>query len=66
MLRRIFGPKRNEVTRESRKLHSEELNNLYSSHHIVLMIKTRKMRLGEVCSAYGGEERRIQGFCVGT
>jgi len=44
VLRRIFGPKRDEVTRESRKLHNEELNDLYSSPNIVQVIKTRRMR----------------------
>ena len=40
----IFGPKRDEVTREWRKLHNEELNDLYSSPNIVRVTKTRKMR----------------------
>jgi len=40
VLRRIFGPKRDEVTREWRKLHSEELNGLYSSPIIVRVIKS--------------------------
>ena len=44
MLRRIFGPKRDEVTREWRKLHNEELNDLYSSSSIIRMIKSRRMR----------------------
>jgi len=44
VLRRIFGPKRDEVTGEWRKLYSEELNNLYSSPNIVRVIKSRKMR----------------------
>ena len=44
VLRRIFGPKRNEVTGEWRKLHNEELNNLYSSPNIVRVIKSRRMR----------------------
>ena len=39
VLRKIFGPKRDEVTREWRKLHNEELNNLYSSPYIVRVIK---------------------------
>ena len=44
VLRRIFGPKRDEVTGEWRKLHNEELNDLYSSHNIVRVIKSRRMR----------------------
>jgi len=44
-LRRIFGPKRDEVTREWRKLHNEELNYLYSAPNIFRVIKSRRMRL---------------------
>jgi hypothetical protein len=44
VLRRIFGPKRDEVTGEWRKLHYEELNDLYCSPNIVRMIKSRRMR----------------------
>ena len=44
VLRRIFGPKRDEVKREWRKLHSEELNDLYSSPNVVRAIKSRVMR----------------------
>jgi hypothetical protein len=44
MLRRIFGPKRDEVTGEWRKLHSGELHNLYSSPDIIRQIKPRRMR----------------------
>ena len=44
MLRRIFGPKRDEVVKELRNLHNEELYELYSSPNIVLVIKTRRMR----------------------
>jgi hypothetical protein len=43
-LRRIFGPKRDGVTGEWRKLHNEELNNLYSSPNIVRVIKSRRIR----------------------
>jgi hypothetical protein len=44
VLRRIFGPKRDEVTGEWRKLHNGELNNLYSSPNIMWVIKSRRMR----------------------
>jgi hypothetical protein len=44
VLRRIFGPKRDEVTGEWRRLHNEELNNLYSSPTIIRVIKSRRMR----------------------
>jgi hypothetical protein len=43
-LRRIFGPKRNDVIGGWRKLHKEELHNLYSSPSIIRMIKSRRMR----------------------
>ena len=59
VLRRIFGPRRDEVTGEYRRLHNEELNDLYSSPNIVRVIKLRRMRLavhvprmGEVRGAY--------------
>jgi hypothetical protein len=44
MLRRILEPKRDEVTGGWRKLHNEELHNLYSSPTIIRMIKSRRMR----------------------
>jgi len=44
VLRRVFGPKRDEVTGEWRKLHNEELRNLYSLPNIVLVVKSRRMR----------------------
>jgi hypothetical protein len=44
VLRRIFGPKRDEVTGEWRKLHNEELRDLYSSPYIIRIIKSRRMR----------------------
>jgi hypothetical protein len=44
VLRRIFGPKRDKVTGEWRKLHNEELCDLYSSPSIIRIIKSRRMR----------------------
>ncbi|PNF41831.1 hypothetical protein B7P43_G16624, partial [Cryptotermes secundus] len=44
VLRRIFGPKRDEVKGDWRKLHNEELHNLYSSSSVIRMIKSRRMR----------------------
>ena len=44
VLRRIFGPKRDEVTREWKTLHNEELNNMQSSPNVVWVIKSRRMR----------------------
>jgi len=44
VLRRIFGPKRDEVTGEWRKLHNEELNDRYSLPNIIRMIKSRRIR----------------------
>ena len=56
VLRRIFGPRRDELTGERRRLHNEELNDLYFSPSIVRVIKSRKMRwAGHV--ARMGEEK---------
>jgi hypothetical protein len=44
VLKRIFGPKRDEATGEWRKLHNEELHNLYSSPNIITQMKSRRMR----------------------
>jgi hypothetical protein len=64
VLRRIFGPKRDEVTAEWIKLHNEELNDLYSSPTIVRVIKSRRMRLaGHIARV--GEERGVQRVLVG-
>jgi hypothetical protein len=59
MLRRIFGPKRDELTGEWRKVHNEELRDLYSSPSIIRIIKSRRMRWGGSCSTNGGEEERV-------
>ena len=59
---RIFGPKRDEVTGEWRKIHNEELNDLYSLPNIVRVIKSKRMRWAEHVARMRGEERCIQGF----
>jgi hypothetical protein len=64
VLRRIFGPRRDEVIGEWRRLHNEELNNLYSSPNIVRVIKSRRMRwAGHVTRM--GEERGVYRVLVG-
>ena len=55
VLRRIFVPKRDEVTEEWRDLHNEELNDQYSPSSIVRGVKSRRRRWGGACSTYGGE-----------
>jgi hypothetical protein len=59
VLRRIFGPKKDEVTGEWRKLHNEELRDLYSSPSIIRTIKSRRMRWMEHVARVGGREERI-------
>jgi hypothetical protein len=64
VLRRIFGPKRDEVTGEWRRLHNEELNDLYSSPNIIRVMKSRRMRwTGYV--ARMGEGRGVYRILVG-
>jgi hypothetical protein len=64
VLRRIFGPKRDEVTGEWRKLHNEELCNLYSSPDIIRQVKSRRMWwAGHV--ARMGEESKVYKVLVG-
>jgi hypothetical protein len=60
VLKRIFGPRRDEVTGEWRRLHHEKLYDLpskyYSGHPI------GKNKMGGACGTYGGQQRCIQGF----
>jgi hypothetical protein len=64
VLRRIFGPKTYEVTGEWRKLHSEELDNLYSSPDIIRQMKSRRIRwAGHVARMV--EERKVYTVLVG-
>jgi hypothetical protein len=59
VLRRIFGPKRDEVTGEWRELHNEELRDLYSSPSIIRMIRSRRMRWAGHVARIGGRRTRI-------
>jgi hypothetical protein len=64
VMSRIFGPKRDKVTGEWRKLHNEELNDLYCSPNTVWVIKSRRMRwAGHVVRM--GEERGVYKVLVG-
>jgi hypothetical protein len=61
VLRRIFGPTRGNVTRECKKLHNEELTDLYSSPNFNRVIKSKMRRVG-ASSTNCGEEMCIRGF----
>jgi hypothetical protein len=64
VLRRIFGPKRDAVTGGWRKLHNEELHNLYSSPSIIRIIKSRRMRWADHVARMG-EKRNVYRLLVG-
>jgi hypothetical protein len=64
VLRRIFGPRRNEVTGEWRRLYNEELNDLYPSSNIVRAIKSIRMRWAGYVARMG-EEREVYRVLVG-
>ena len=61
VLRRIFGPKRDEITGEWRKIHNEELRDLYLPK-IIWVSKIEKNEMGGAYSTYGGEERCTKDF----
>jgi hypothetical protein len=61
VLRRIFGPKRDEVTGEWRKLHNEELHDLYSSPSIIRIMKSRRIRWAGHVARMKEEEKE----CIG-
>jgi hypothetical protein len=64
VLRRVYGPKRDEVTGKRRKLHNEELNNLYSLLNIVRVVKSRRMRWAGYVARVG-EGRGVHRVLVG-
>jgi hypothetical protein len=64
VFRKIFGPKRDEVTGGCRKLHNEELHNLYSSPSIIRMMKSRRMRW-TMYAAHMGEKRNAYEILLG-
>ena len=64
VLRRIFGPRRDEVTGEWRRLHNEELNDVYSSPNFVWVIKSRRIRWAGYVRRMG-EERGVYRVLVG-
>jgi hypothetical protein len=64
VLRSVFGPTRDEVTGEWRKLHNEELNDLYSLPNIVRVVKSRRMRCAEHVARIG-EDRVVHRVLVG-
>jgi hypothetical protein len=59
MLRRILGPKRDEVTGKWRKLHNKELHNFYSSPSVIRIINARRMRFAGYVTRMGGRGTRI-------
>ena len=63
MLRRIFGPWRDDITGKWRRLHNEELNDLYSSPNIARVIKSRRMRWAGHVARMGEERGCIGSWC---
>jgi hypothetical protein len=61
VLRRVFGPKRDEVTGGWKKFYNEELSNLYSLPNIVRVVKSRRMRWAGHVARMGGGEKCSQG-----
>jgi hypothetical protein len=63
VLRRIFVPRRGEVTECWRKLHNEELHNLYFSPNIIIMVKSKRMRWAGLVTGIGRRGMRAGFLC---
>jgi hypothetical protein len=66
VLRRIFGPKRDNVTGEWRKLPNQELHNLYSSPNIIKAYQVKENEVGRTCDMHGRGQKNVQGFGEGA
>jgi hypothetical protein len=66
VLRGVFRPKREEMAAGWRRLHNEELHNLYASRNIIRVIKSRRMRCEGACSTHGRNEKFIQYYGLKT
>jgi hypothetical protein len=64
VLRRMFGPKRDEVTGEWKRLHNEELHILYSSPNVIMQMKSRRMKWARHVARRGGD-RKVYKVLVG-
>jgi hypothetical protein len=62
VLRRIFGPMRDEILRGWRNLHNEELHNLYTSANMIIINKLKEGEVGRECNMNESEEKYIQNF----
>jgi hypothetical protein len=62
LLRRIFGPKREEVAGDWRRMHNEEFHNSHASPDIIRLVKSRRIRWEEPCSAHEKNEKSTQNF----
>jgi hypothetical protein len=62
VLRKVFGPKRDEITGEWRRLHDEGLNDLYSSPNIIRVMKSKRMRWAGHAAHIGDRSGFVQGF----
>jgi hypothetical protein len=66
VLRRIFGPKRENGVGDWRRLHNEDLHNLYTSPNIIRVIKMKEDEMSRACSMDGRDEKYIQQICWKT